>query len=229
VKKLHKALRQIAFATRRFSERGFTTPQRGGYGLQAYADALSSYFSIYSRQAVLVGDEVQQWEQFDSYSIKQLEADALCKKRTASNADLKVQRAAARQWEGFFRTVYNFVFVYTASLRKTAKADGTQWTNEERTAEAQRLYPRASLALAGGFLDDKCLITIRHPATKKSETDFRWRPPAVGHIEEDSMAWRILESWVCDPQCLSKFEYYIDNISTAMAECFFSKKLRCVP
>ena len=119
VKKLHKALRQIAFATRRFSERGFTTPQRGGYGLQAYADALSSYFSIYSRQAVLVGDEVQQWEQFDSYSIKQLEADALCKKRTASNADLKVQRAAARQWEGFFRTVYNFVFVYTASLRKT--------------------------------------------------------------------------------------------------------------
>ena len=32
-----------------------------------------------------------------------------------------------------------------------------------------------------------------------------------------------------DPQCLSKFEYYIDNVSTAMNECIFGKKLRWLP
>ena len=68
-----------------------------------------------------------------------------------------------------------------------------------------------------------------HPASKKSDTDFKWEPPKCGFIGVSSIAWDILQSWVRDPQCLSKFKYYIDNLSTAMCECWNAKKLRWLP
>jgi hypothetical protein len=231
IAKAYKALRQVEFSKARFSTLSFELPPRpGGSSLQAYADRLGSYFSIRARQAVYTASERKGWAAFDAFSFAQLEATALRNQRTARNATLKRERAAARDWENYFRTVYCFVFRYTASLRNTTnEATGQLWSNEERTREAQRLYPRAALSLAGGFLDDASLATIQHPATKKSETDFRWQPPDAGHIPVGGLAWEILESWVRDPQCLSKFKYYIDNISTAMNECFFSKKLKWLP
>ena len=217
VSKQFTLLRRCQHATRRFTELGFELPARGASSLTAHVDRLGSFFAIRARQSVYVGREAGEWAAFDNYCLAQLNAEALRSARTARNATLKRERAAARGWEGYFRTVYCSVFHYTASLRNTTnpqtKAD---WTDAERTAEAQRLYPRASLALCGEFLDDESLDTISHPASKKSETDFRWQPPDVGFIEVGSLAWEILEGWVRDPQCLSKFRYYIDNISTAM-------------
>ena len=53
------------------------------------------------------------------------------------------------------------------------------WTNEERTAAAQRLYPRAALCLATEHLDDESLQTIGHAAAKKKDKDYSWEPPKV--------------------------------------------------
>ena len=69
VSKLYKALLQVEHARARFCANCFTLPERSGYSLQAYADCLGSYYAIYSRQAVLVGDEVQQWAEFDAYCL----------------------------------------------------------------------------------------------------------------------------------------------------------------
>ena len=183
--KLYRALRQVEFATHRYTECGYTAPARGaGFSLQYHAEQLGSYFAISARKAVYAGGEAQEWAAFDAYCIRQLEAAAQTKARTARNADLKQQRAAVHQWVGFFRTVYNYVFVYTSSLRHTTNQTTKQlWTEEERTAEAQRLCPRASLALAGGFLNEASLLTIKHPATKKSESDFCWKQPKCGFIK----------------------------------------------
>ena len=68
---------------------------------------------------------------------------------------------AGRSWSGYLRTVYNFIFQYTASCRfKTNPQTGQEWTDAERTKEAQRLYPRAALSLVAGFLEDESLVTI---------------------------------------------------------------------
>ena len=58
---------------------------------------------------------------------------------------------------------------YTKSLKgQTNPATGSLWTNAERTTEAQRLYPLASLHLLCGMVDHNSLLTIGHPATKQS-------------------------------------------------------------
>ena len=168
-----------------FAEREFELPPRGpGCSLQAYADRLSSYYAIRARQAVLVGAEVQEWAAFDEYALAQLQADALRTARTARNATLKQERQRARQWEGYFRTVYCGVFAYTETLRNTTNPDTKElWKRDERTAEAQRLYPRAALSLAAGFVEDEALDTIGHAASRKSEADYAWKPPEVGFIK----------------------------------------------
>ena len=185
VSKLYKALCQIEHASQRYAECGFTAPLRGaGVSLQYHAEQLTNYFTIYARRAVYAGSESQEWRAYDGYCIRQLEAAVKTKARTARNSDLKQQRAAVHQWVGYFRTVYNFVFVYTSSLRRTTHPETKQlWTDSERTTEAQRQCPRASLALAGGFLDDESLRTIKHPAAKKSATEFAWKAPKCGFIE----------------------------------------------
>jgi hypothetical protein len=119
--KLHKELDQVAFATRRFQERGFQMPRRSG-SLTAFVVQLSSYFTLYSRKAVYTPAEASAWAKYDAHAFSQLQATALCADRTIRNATLKTERANAREWEGYLRTVYNYVFVYTASLRNTTNS-----------------------------------------------------------------------------------------------------------
>jgi hypothetical protein len=73
--------------------------------------------------------------------------------------------------------MYNYVFAYTASLvleQRINEATGKLWTDDERTAEAMRLYPDAFLHLAVGILDAPSLRTIGHPAfTRKDKACSR--------------------------------------------------------
>ena len=158
-------------------------------------------------------------------------------------AKLKRARLAAREWNRNLRSVYFFLFKYTASLRGVRRADGQLWTDEQRTAEAQRLYPLAALNLMAGRVDDDALQTISHPAAKLKESEWSWAPPesalppsqppacpashatlpaststsSGGFVKVRGLVWEILESWVRDPRCLDKFGFFIDNRSTACA------------
>ena len=100
---------------------------------------------------------------------------------------------------------------------KTNAATGSVWTDAERTAEAQRLYPLAALHLLCGMVNHESLLTIDHPAVKQKEAERGWKPPAAGFVEVGSLVWRILEGWVRDPRCLEKFSFYINDRSTACA------------
>ena len=82
------------------------------------------------------------------------------------------------------RSVYNYDFKYTAGLPgKVNPETGELWTDKERTALAQEIYPEASLCLVGGFVDAEVLRRIGHPCTKKKTAEFSWTPPAAGYVE----------------------------------------------
>jgi hypothetical protein len=107
--------------------------------LRAFSQQLASLFKVHVRQSVMTEAERVQWAPYDRWCLAQLHADAERAARTARNKQLKAMRTVARAWELTFRFVYNFVFVYTASLRGQTNPDTQQpWTDDERTALAQR-------------------------------------------------------------------------------------------
>jgi hypothetical protein len=186
-------------------------PKLADLPLSGYAQQLSSVYKIASRRAVSTEAERAAWIAYDTYALAQLNADAARAARTVRNRKLKEARTTAGAWERELRSVYDMVFRHTARLRKTTNSiTGQPWTNDERTALAQQLYPECSLHLACGFVNADCLVQIRHPSTKQKSEAWSWAPPARGDfIKVDSLEFEILESWVRDPRCLEKFEYYI--------------------
>ena len=202
----------------------------GDLPLRAYGVFLTSLFKIRARQSVMTDAQRTEWGPYDAYCLAQARADAERSARTARNKALKEMRTFACAWEVTLRSVYCSVFIHTASLRGKVKP-GTRelWTDDERTALAQKLYPEAALALVGGFLDHDALRTIGHAATKKKSEEYSFTPPTGGYVQVASLLWRCFESWVRDPACLAKFAFYIDNRSTAYCECFMSKKLKWNP
>ena len=122
--------------------------------------------------------------------------------------------------------MYNYVFAYTASLvleQRINEATGELWTDDERTAEAMRLYPDAFLHLAVGILDAPSLQTIGHPAFTRKDKEHPWRAPGAGYVKAGDLVFKILQGWVNDPQSLARFRYYINNRSTAACESFAAK------
>ena len=122
--------------------------------------------------------------------------------------------------------MYNYVFAYTASLvleQRINEATGKLWTDDERTAEAMRLYPDAFLHLAVGILDAPSLRTIGHPAFTRKDKEHPWRAPGAGFVKAGDLVFKILSGWVHDPQSLARFRYYINNRSTAACESFAAK------
>ena len=244
LKALHAAAEAELWARACFQQlKAQLPPRQANLPLPAYVKYLGSIFSIRARQAVMTTAEKKRWAEHDKYCVLQADADAARAARAARNKELKRARLAAREWNRNLRSVYFFLFKYTASLRGVRRADGQLWTDEQRTAEAQRLYPLAALNLMAGRVDDDALQTISHPAAKLKESEWSWAPPesapppsqppacpashatlpaststsSGGFVKVRGLVWEILESWVRDPRCLDKFGFFIDNRSTACA------------
>eukprot|EP00966_Prymnesium_polylepis_P331469 7387028-Prymnesium_polylepis.1 len=156
--------------------------------LPAYAQQLGALFKIRARQAVMTLAERTAWAAYDQFAEAQAGADAARAARTARNKELKQMRITASAWEMALRSVYNSTFAYTAGLRGATNPDtGLPWTDAERTAVAQKLYPEAALSLVAGLTDDESLRTIGHAAAKQKTSDFSWTPPAAGHVSVRSL------------------------------------------
>ena len=85
-----------------------------------------------------------------------------------------------------YGTVYCGVFAYTEKLRNTMNPDTKElWTRAERTAEAQRLYPRAALCLAAEFLEDESLRTIGRNIENSANCRFP-EAPSCGQTSRNS-------------------------------------------
>ena len=126
-----------------------------------------------------------------------------------------------------YGTVYCGVFAYTEKLRNTMNPDTKElWTRAERTAEAQRLYPRAALCLAAEFLEDESLRTIGHPASRKSEADFAWKPPEVGFIKVRSHLTGTYLLWHIPNMASARPPYWrIPNMAGAQPRMGYSAEL----
>ena len=78
---------------------------------------------------------------------------------------------------------------------KTNAATGSVWTDAERTAEAQRLYPLAALHLLCGMVNHESLLILHHgppPArvrTRARRASGRGRGGAVAAGAPRHSAW----------------------------------------
>ena len=181
---------------------------------------------------------LEEWSKYEAYQEAQQQAKQDKAARVEGQKPIKEARKLAWAWERALRSMYRYVFEYTASLRgKINPATGAEWTKGERTAEAVRLYPDACFRLMVGQTTSATLRLLGHPASKtvddfssaESYEKYRWKPPTAGWVVYGSLVWEIMQSWVLNPICLSKFSYYIDNRMTAGCESWMSKMRKYVP
>ena len=184
-------------------------------------------------------DQAAAQQKYDDY----VEAARLAGEDAARRKDMRARLKEAKKqmyaWERELRSMYRYVFEYTAKLRgEINPATGELWTNAERTALAAKLYPQGCLHLAVGNVNHETLALLKHPAARKDEVrkdgsakdaKYKWHPPMAGHVKYGSLVWEVLESWVRNPTCLAKFSYYIDNRMTYACESWMSKLRKFVP
>ena len=173
---------------------------------------------------------LREWEAYDGYVEAGKSAKADREARAKTQATIKEAKKVAGAWEVELRGMYRYVFEHVAALRgQTNPATSNTWSKAERTALAIRLLPEASLALMVGQTNHKTLELLNHPAAKGKDEAFSWKAPSGGFVEYGGLVWEIMESWVMNPTCLSKFSFYIDNRMTAGCESWMSKLRVFVP
>ena len=101
------------------------------------------------------------WAAYEAYTSAQADARADKASRADAQKPIKDARKLAYAWERELRSMYRYVFEYTAELRgRVNPATSSNWTRAERTAEALRLLPQASCALMVGQLTHPALVLI---------------------------------------------------------------------
>ena len=161
---LHASLQMVAHATEHLAAISVAPPSHASdLPLSAHAKYLGGLYAVKTRQQNMSRSEKTAWASYDTYCMLQLEADAARARRAVRNRELKQARLVATAWERILRSVYNYTFEYTASVKRTVNAATERvWTPEERTAEAQRLYATAAHA---------------HPPSQRTATP----PPPLPH------------------------------------------------